>query len=406
MDDNSSDEPTVYNFAKNKILPSSDLNNAPWRSKPLDIKEKGLLNSSRKKVSNDWPDSLKRYVAACFKQCKDDKERDEMEEKLQKIIRRSIEQNTISTKDWFKTNPLSVMFESSKDPKNVKNAMRAKRFERELSLIKTENENELDITQFDIVGTCLDLEKSYFRLTSAPSASSVRPLNILKKALEQVKRKWAENGDYNYTCDQLKAIRQDLVVQRIINEFTVHVYEVHARIALERSDLGEYNQCQTRLLELYTQGLKGSITEFVSYHILYLTMMSNYVELNNFILKLRREFQNILNFKDFAVNHAIMVRDSIISSNYSLLFRLYKSVPNMGIYLMDHFIEKNRTASFVNFCKVYKPTISMNFLKEILCFDSVEELDGFIKRKFPEYYQSEAATLFINSQLILNFIGN
>ena len=46
--------------------------------------------------------------------------------------------------------------------------------------------------------------------------------------------KYRLNNEWSYISDQLRSIRQDLIVQSIRNDFTVLVYEENARIALEK----------------------------------------------------------------------------------------------------------------------------------------------------------------------------
>jgi hypothetical protein len=103
-------------------------------------------------------------------------------------------------------------------------------------------------------GTSTALEKSYLRLTPGqmPRISDVRPPSVLAQALQHVQRRW-QKGDaqYEWVCSQLKAIRQDVVVQGVTGSLPARVYEVHARIALSTADMGSYLQCQNMLKPLH-----------------------------------------------------------------------------------------------------------------------------------------------------------
>ncbi len=62
---------------------------------------------------------------------------------------------------------------------------------------------------------------------------TIRPLSILERAFSFVMNKYRLNKDWSYINDQLRSLRQDLMVQCIRNDFTVLVYEENARLALE-----------------------------------------------------------------------------------------------------------------------------------------------------------------------------
>ncbi|KAL2004055.1 hypothetical protein VTN02DRAFT_560 [Thermoascus thermophilus] len=233
--------------------------------------------------------------------------------------------------------------------------------------------------QGPVVGRCQNLEKNYFRLTSAPNPDDVRPLPVLEKTLDLLKKKWRRENNYGYICDQFKSLRQDLTVQHIRNEFTVNVYEIHARIALEKGDLGEYNQCQTQLRALYAQQLGGHPTEFKAYRILYFIHTRNQTAMNDALADLTPADKS-----DPAVKHALEVRSALALGNYHRFFQLYLDTPNMGAYLMDMFVDRERLSALACICKAYKPDVKIRFITEELGFESDEQSARFILDHAPE----------------------
>jgi len=79
-----------------------------------------------------------------------------------------------------------------------------------------------------------------------------------------------------------------------------------------------------------------------------------------------------------AIKHALSVRSSLALGNYHRFFRLYLDTPNMGAYLMDMFVVRERLAALSNICKAYKPDVKLRFITEELGFESDGDAAQFI----------------------------
>lgn len=396
-----------------------------------------------------WPASLHSYVERCFDSCRNELEKNSMQTALSGIINKAITEGILHTRKWEfesiplikRTSPLNQLptniksqpvgkweeksmstsygaIEKSSPAKPIpsltkpsvgisaeqqKKQDRALRFQREFeSHIKTKqvgrSKSPLIQEPFSpyesfhptsnnqlIIGTCETLEKPYLRLTAPPEPYTVRPLRVLKQTLELLKNKWKQSGDYGYICDQFKSLRQDLTVQGIKNDFTAQVYEIHARIALEKSDLGEYNQCQTQLKTLYQHlaQKRDCEAEFLAYRILYYLLTKNESNLGLLLSQLKDD-----DIQPHPVSHALQVRRAIALENYPLFFSLYSDAPNMGAYLIDHFVERERTNFLANICTSFRPSISVQFLTEMMQFSTQLEC---IK------YLTECGALFVDT---------
>lgn len=246
-------------------------------------------------------------------------------------------------------------------------------------------------------GTSTKLEKSYFRLTAPPDASTVRPAPVLSAALSRLvavvagvppdddaaASRQPQQRSYFYASDQLKGMRQDCTVQRLRGPLAAAVYEAHARAALEYGDPAEFNQCQAQLELLHEEIRKGGgggaggrerggdppppssssfssapppwpfdprvIDEFLAYRILYQAAhgMTSAGERMALTRTLAREAQREAEGegkarerappakRGGAVEHALAVRAAISDRDFCAFFRLYSSAPRLGRLLMD-----------------------------------------------------------------------
>ena len=147
------------------------------------------------------------------------------------------------------------------------------------------------------------------------------------KTLDFLKKKWVEEQNYAYICDQFKSLRQDLTVSdyhllfarfmrftntlwnntfirkgsanpnriyrkgvrntcsHCIGKGWYSLFSTEGSIVVThcsltniwflQGDLGEYNQCQTQLKELYKLSIPGHVMEFTAYRLLYFLHTKN-----------------------------------------------------------------------------------------------------------------------------------
>lgn len=219
-----------------------------------------------------------------------------------------------------------------------------------------------------VVGTCTLLEKGYLRLTSAPDPSNVRPKIILEESFTHIKKRWLKERNYTFICDQLKSIRQDLMVQHIQDELTAQVYEAHARIALEMKDFSEFNQCQTQLRMLYESGVSGCVNEFLGYRILYSLLTKSRRDLKILLKNLTVEEQS-----GPFVKYALQVHDACMSGRFLEFFELYKksNLSNMGGYILDLMLDRERQKALLILFKSHN-SIPVSFACKVVCMETNE----------------------------------
>jgi len=379
---NKQNTPNIINTPNKKIINTSNQQNE------ITI-VKNDPNSKNNFISNndDFSDTLQNYIVRAYDKCKNDLDKAKCKKALLKIITAATVKGDLHTRDFSKF-PLPVLpseekedtqkiiEEMNKNKNNLNNKnpisnaynstfnnyFQNKKPEKNIS-IKTYNNINININNLSsnknqntlsnnlntleeltkntiIIGTCQDIEKQYLRLTSLPDPSQVRPESILKKSLKMLKDKWKlKQTDYNYFDEQFRSIRQDMTIQHIQNEFTIKVYEINARIALECHDIDQFNQCQTKLINLYESGIKGKETEFLAYRIIYMGLHKIKFDMEYLLKRLSKD-QKLKNTCE--ISHALKTHRFLNDNNFFEFFKLYKIAPNMSSYLIEPFLPRIR----------------------------------------------------------------
>ncbi|VDN14460.1 unnamed protein product [Dibothriocephalus latus] len=228
----------------------------------------------------------------------------------------------------------------------------------------------LDFHQFKVTGTSEELEKPYLRLTSAPDPSNVRPAEVLVRSLAHVLRRWKEKNDYHWVCEQLKSIRQDLIIQGIQTEFTAKVYETHADIALDAGDYEEFHQCQSQLLRLHSENLGlARRLEFSAYRLLYYIFTLDLLEHPH-------------------IKFALKAREAWALRNYRRFFQLAcpssneeEQPPRGCLQVLAWSLPRERKQAIKAIFKTYRPTLSLSYVAETLGFYSTTECSDFLVKE-------------------------
>lgn len=385
----------------------------------------GLGKLSSAEVEQGWPDSLENFVDKCLSRSKllSAKDKLALQRQLQLLITMAQTEGKLYSNAWERQQipildnncPLELCGSTNTvvDPKQTpkkrkgnkydsdeKKKQRLERFNHESSPSPGPNLPNKPVFKKDnatptaFVGRCTTLEKRYLRLTSEPDPNLVRPQMILERAVKRL-MSLVDEKPYSYIKDQFKAIRQDLTVQHIKNDFSMYVYELNAKLSIENNDLGEMNQCVSQLEHFYdsigskTVHFKQSELEFMCYRILYMLMVENHSEIFKIKYKLSKrtyvksEHLHLLNF----IKLAFQLQDLVLTNNYYKYFKLvgqFKPL-KLAYHLIENFLtEKPRIKTMNTLVKSYKK-FNIELLIDLFTVDEDEVMRFLYHFKFDEY---------------------
>ena len=187
-----------------------------------------------------------------------------------------------------------------------------------------------------------------YRSNSAPCNTSI---SFVRSPLPTLTR--YAHRSWEYLKSQLKGIRQDLTVQRIDDKFSRLVYETCARLALENSDMNEFNMCLTQCTG----------EEFEGYRSLYCL----YLEV-------------VKGVRSPPPRDAVPPKPWVLwkVGDYRSLCKAMAEEEGMGAYILDLCVPLVRLLALKQITKAYKPKVPVDWLVKQLGFDVI---DGVCEEK-------------------------
>eukprot|EP00002_Diphylleia_rotans_P012531 TRINITY_DN2451_c0_g1_i5.p1 TRINITY_DN2451_c0_g1~~TRINITY_DN2451_c0_g1_i5.p1 ORF type:complete len:214 (+),score=32.10 TRINITY_DN2451_c0_g1_i5:57-698(+) len=195
-----------------------------------------------------------------------------------------------------------------------------------------------------IVGTNKALWKSYTRLTESPKAEEIRPRSILQHAFEELSKCIGEKT-YAWISDQLRSMRQDLMVQGIRDDLTVRVYELHLELALQNNDLHSFHTCHAQLEDIYSVGLKGRLF----HDVFCMSLIKKSIGGHQFLFRKHiKRFEMSIRENPLVISTATML-DLFSQKAWSKAFHMALKLPESWSSFLGPFLDQQRKLAITSF---------------------------------------------------------
>ncbi len=217
----------------------------------------------------------------------------------------------------------------------------------------------------------------------------------MKRELIRIQARFRKGQDYSKAKEQLERLRKKLSDKRIWDTVNAEVYQLSARFALQYCDATEYEECEAQLVLLRRGGIRTKHDdEFSAYRLLYKLCYDEMKNRKNGEedqgsgkdqrtstindrARISNAYKSFLDTyaslsaeekRSYAVKHARACAQALSSGCYHTFFLLWRKTPDMGGYMLDHVVNRERLLAMEVICSAYKSTVLLSWLTNELSF--------------------------------------